>query len=94
MSKKIETLVEKYGRAVSTDVYFDANFTVAVMTHKAKKLSVVGVAKLNPNSDVYIKERGVEIATARALVNLDKAFHPRKYKRMENARVKKVSKGE
>ncbi len=94
MSKKMETLVEKYGKSVSTDVYFDGNFTVAVMTHRAKKLLVVGCAKRNPSSDPYVKERGIEIATARALVNLDRAFHPRKYKRAENAKIKKVSKNE
>ncbi len=84
MSNKMATLHEKYALVVTTDVYFDGNFTIAVMKHKEKKISVAGCSKRNPNSDEYVKDRGIEIATARALVNLDKALHPRKYARMEN----------
>lgn len=88
MSNKMENLKEKYALAVTTDVYFDGNFTIAIMKHKEKKFTVAGVAKRNANSDVYIKERGMEIAIARAFVNVDKAIHPRKYARLENKKVK------
>ena len=84
MSKKMDNLKEEYSGKVSFDVFFQDNFTVCVVTHKAKKKISVGVSKRNAESDQYDKSRGVDIATARALVNLDKVLHPRKYQRLKD----------
>ena len=75
---KADKLKAEYAGKVSSDVYFDGNYTVAVIQSE-KGRRAIGVAKRNPTSDVYVKERGVEIAMSRALENLDKQLHPRRY---------------
>jgi hypothetical protein len=81
MSKKTDKLFAEYAGKVTSDVFLDGNYSVVLLTHK--KVRVIGIAKRNPESDVYIAERGVEIATARALQNLDKQVHPRRYKKVK-----------
>ena len=79
MSKKTDKLYAEYADKVKPEVFLEGNYTVALLTHK--KYRVIGVAKRNPESDEYLISRGVEIATARALQNLDKLVHPRRYKK-------------
>jgi hypothetical protein len=72
-----DKLIDEYAGKVACDVYFDGNFTVAIISEKGHH--AIGVAKCNPSCDEYNRDRGGKIAVARALVNLDKQLQPWRY---------------
>lgn len=69
MSKKIDNLAKKYGDEARFSVHTDGNYTIVEVKYSGFR--TFGIAKRNPSCDVYIFERGQQIATARALRNLD-----------------------
>lgn len=86
MGNKMDKLKKQYEASSTMELFLDGNFSVVILTHKGEegKVRVIGCSKRNPNSDEYSESRGLDIAASRALINLDKHYHPRKYKRLEN----------
>lgn len=55
------------GDIVGVRYYHDGNFTACVLSTEYPARTRVGFAKLNPSCDQYDRDRGREIAFARAL---------------------------